>query len=1058
SGTTDTFTVVLDARPFSIVVIDLVNPGPDEVSIDKTTLTFTAANWNAPQTVTVTGVDDLVVNLSQTTNISLSINDAVSDDVFDAFPEQTVTATTTDDETAGFSIAETAGSTAVSESGLIDAFSIVLIDRPLGDVVITIASGDTGEVTVNKSTLTFTPSNWNSPQTVVAAGVEDAIVDGMQISSITVAIDDANSNDAFDPVADQILTVTTADNEVPGFSTSESGGSTIVSESGGTDTFDVVLDFEPLSDVVINVSSNDTGEATVDKTTLTFTTSNWDTPQTVTVTGSDDITVDGSQSVAITLSIDEAGTDDLYDAVTNRTVIVVNNDDDVAAFTVTESGASTDLSETGTTDTIAVVLDRQPLSNVVFNVVSDDTTEVSVLHGTLTFTPTNWNAAQTVSLAGVDDVTVDGNQDSTITVSVDQASSNNAFDLIADQTVSATTTDDDVAGFPVTQSGGSTQVSENGSTDSFDLALTRQPLSTVVLTISLSEQSEVSLNRTFAIFTPDNWNIAQTVIITGKDDLIIDGLQSTLLTVSIDQATSDTAFDDLADQTFTATTADNDVTTISLDASGNLQIIDNSPLGLPNTLTVSQDGGIVSIIDPNNVLQTSAGTQISDHEVQVSSISIITGLIIADLRSGNDSLDASGVGSSLSLDARGGSGNDTIIGTAQADSIDGGSGNDVLMAGSGEDAVDGGTGNDSVDGGAGDDDLIGGGGVDTLLVQTDSRLLLTESLALGVDVDSHREFEQGLLSGSDDNNRLDARFANIPVTLLGLSGNDTLLGGSRGDLLDGGDGTDFAEISGSNITLTDSNAPGMDVDSVVSVEGLLLIASGFGSTIDASAYTLGPVTIIGSAGNDSLTGGSGDDLIFAGAGSDDVSGGAGNDLIFAGIGADVVSGGEGDDLISGGKGNDTLSGDGGDDAIFGGVGKDLIDGGSGADDLFGGGNSDTIRGGDGDDFLFGSHGRDLLDGQDGGDTLFGGSSRDSLFGGLGIDFLNGVLRDDGFNGQVGQDLLNGGTAPQNRPASVVARQLPETAESNEPTASSVSDQSEIDDLFSDPLSLDLSLI
>ena len=55
--------------------------------------------------------------------------------------------------------------------------------------------------------------------------------------------------------------------------------------------------------------------------------------------------------------------------------------------------------------------------------------------------------AQTVTVTGVDDVVVDGSQSSTVTVSVLDASSNDAFDPLPDQTVSVTTTDNDVAGF-----------------------------------------------------------------------------------------------------------------------------------------------------------------------------------------------------------------------------------------------------------------------------------------------------------------------------------------------------------------------------------------------------------------------------------------------------------------------------------------------------------------------------------------------------------------------------------------------------------------------------------
>jgi len=1019
-------------------------------------LTFTAANWNVAQTVTVTGVDDIAVDLDQATTISLAVNDAASDDVFDAFPDQTLVATTVDNELAGFIVSETTNSTVVSEGGITDRVSIVLIDQPLENVVITAASGDSGEASVSNSTLTFTPSNWNTPQTVIVAGVDDVIVDGEQLSTVTVSIDDANSQDAFAAVADQLINVTTIDNEIAGFSISQTAGATTVSESGSTDSFVVVLDFEPLSNVVLNVASGDTGEASVDKSRLTFTPSNWDTPQTVTVTGEDDLTVDGFRATTVTISIEEPLTDDLYDSVADRTVTVTTLDDDVAAFTVTKSAENIEVSETGTSETITVVLDRQPLSDVSFSVMSNDAGEVAVDKSTLTFTPANWDTVQTVTVTGVDDVTVDGPQDSTVTVSVAANVSNDAFDALAGQTVSVTNTDDDIAGFVITQSDGSTTVSETGSTDSFDVALSRQPLTTVVLTIELSEQTEVSVNRTFVIFTTDNWNIPQTVVVTGKDDLITDGDQSTLLTVSIDQATSDSAFDSVADQTLTAVTIDNDVIIISIDGSGNLQIADNSPLGLAESLTLSTTNGSVSIFDPVNTLLTSVGTQISAHEVQVPNALITSQRIVADLRSGDDSLDATALTTGLSVDVRAGSGNDTIIGSAQADTLNGDSGDDLLIAGAGDDQVTGGSGDDTVDGESGNDDLAGGRGFDTLIVAADSNLIINSTITVGDGVDSHREFEQGLLSGGDGHNRLDARLATIPVTLMGGRGNDTLLGGPRGDRLDGGLGTDFAEIVGSNITLTNSNAPGVDIDAVISVEGLLLVAEASGSTIDASAYTLGPVTIIGSSGKDTLKGGAGDDLILAGAGADNVSGGAGNDAILAGGGADTVSGGDGDDLIFGGRGNDLLSGENGDDLILGGIGKDVINGGAGEDGLFGGRNSDTIRGGANDDLIFGSSGRDVLDGESGQDTLFGNSGRDSLFGGLGDDVLNGVLRDDSFNQQVGQDTLNGaGAAPQNRPSQ--ADRVPETARFAEPDSLD-SNENEIDGLFSDPLLLELSLL
>ena len=58
AGGPATFTVVLNSRPTASVTIPLVSSMPDEGTVTPASLTFTTMNWNAPQTVTVTGVDD----------------------------------------------------------------------------------------------------------------------------------------------------------------------------------------------------------------------------------------------------------------------------------------------------------------------------------------------------------------------------------------------------------------------------------------------------------------------------------------------------------------------------------------------------------------------------------------------------------------------------------------------------------------------------------------------------------------------------------------------------------------------------------------------------------------------------------------------------------------------------------------------------------------------------------------------------------------------------------------------------------------------------------------
>jgi hypothetical protein len=75
------------------------------------------------------------------------------------------------------------------------------------------------------------------------------------------------------------------------------------------------------------------------------------------------------------------------------------------------------LSETGSTYAFYMNLWSQPESDVVLSIVSDDTSEVTVSPSTLTFTSSNWQVLQTVTLTGVDDDDIDGSQTTTVTVS-----------------------------------------------------------------------------------------------------------------------------------------------------------------------------------------------------------------------------------------------------------------------------------------------------------------------------------------------------------------------------------------------------------------------------------------------------------------------------------------------------------------------------------------------------------------------------------------------------------------------------------------------------------------
>jgi hypothetical protein len=99
----------------------------------------------------------------------------------------------------------------------------------------------------------------------------------------------------------------------------------VTSEAGTSDTFTVVLNSQPSDVVTIGVSSSDTTEGTVDTALLTFTTVDWATPQTVTVTGTDEALDDGDIGYTVVLAPADGGG---FAGTDPADVEVTNNDDD----------------------------------------------------------------------------------------------------------------------------------------------------------------------------------------------------------------------------------------------------------------------------------------------------------------------------------------------------------------------------------------------------------------------------------------------------------------------------------------------------------------------------------------------------------------------------------------------------------------------------------------------------------------------------------------------------------------------------------------------------------
>ena len=107
------------------------------------------------------------------------------------------------------------------------------------------------------------------------------------------------------------------------------------SESGSTYAFELWLWSQPSTDAVLSIESDDKGEVSVSPGTLTFTSSNWETGQTVTLTGVDDTEEDGDQTTTVTVS----GVGDRW--LDDGEILKVVTEDDESTPTPTPAASAT---------------------------------------------------------------------------------------------------------------------------------------------------------------------------------------------------------------------------------------------------------------------------------------------------------------------------------------------------------------------------------------------------------------------------------------------------------------------------------------------------------------------------------------------------------------------------------------------------------------------------------------------------------------------------------------------------------------------------------------------
>ncbi|MBF2755154.1 MAG: hypothetical protein ISN29_07850, partial [Gammaproteobacteria bacterium AqS3] len=511
-GASNTFTVKLAARPANGRTVTLASDNTD-VTLDKTELTFTTADWSTAQTVRVTAADD-DDGANDTANISLT-----GGRITTASLEVKVT-----DNDRGLSVSTTALTVPENDSR---TFTVKLAAQPDSNVTVTLrqptdntdVTVDTSASTGNQNTLTFTTDNWNTEQnvTVKAADDADAIEDR---ATINVS---ATGDGYTDETA--TVTVTVTENDTAGLAIIQATDPLAVIE-GSSATFTVALATQPSdtvtvtlaqptdninTDVTLGTGTNTTGN----QITLTFTTSNWNTAQTVTVKAAED-NDDGSDDRA-TISISATGGD--YGSVTGSVSVRVTDNDrglivSTTVLTVSENDSATFKVKLAAQPKSSVTVTlAQPADSTIANedVTFDTDTSTDGNQSTLTFTKDNWNTTQDVTVRAAEDA--DGIDDS---ATINVSATGDGYGVANKVDVSVEVTDNDRG---LTVSATSLTMTE-GASGSFKVKLAAAPSADVTVNITQpnNPNSDVTTTPTPLTFTTGNWGTEQTVTVNAADD------------------------------------------------------------------------------------------------------------------------------------------------------------------------------------------------------------------------------------------------------------------------------------------------------------------------------------------------------------------------------------------------------------------------------------------------------------------------------------------------------------------------------------------------------------
>ena len=378
-GTSTTYDIELQAAPTGPVTVSVTSLDPRAATVAPSTLYYTTDNWDQPQTVTVTALDD-----ADGRDESITIVYAASGGGYDRVSARWRVVIIDDD----LGITLSPSSLTLVEGGAQGTYTVALAVEPNGEVVVSLTSDDPEAAAVSPATVTLNASNWRAGRTVTVTPVDD---DDGRDESVTIRHQPTGGR--YGPEQEAVLAVTVTDDD-RGLALS---AATVRVGEGSSSTYTVRLAAPPTGDVSVTLTTSGDEDLVIDtdatasdtRNVLTFNAETWATPQTVTVTAAQDD--DGANGEAI-ITHEAAGAG--HAGVTRHVTAIEIDDDPLgllfnpAALTV-RSGASA---------SYAVTLKTRPLGAVSILISSSDAA-LSVSPATLEFAPDVYDTPQKVTVA-----------------------------------------------------------------------------------------------------------------------------------------------------------------------------------------------------------------------------------------------------------------------------------------------------------------------------------------------------------------------------------------------------------------------------------------------------------------------------------------------------------------------------------------------------------------------------------------------------------------------------------------------------------------------------------